>query len=65
MLFHALLALAAASSPGSDSVARDPSVTPARNEASAPARRHTTFGVAIARFLNPFARCPISRQMKV
>ena len=48
MLFHALLALAAASSPGSDSVARDSSVTPARNEASAPARRHTTFGVAIA-----------------
>ena len=48
MLFHALLALAAMSSPVSDSVGRDSSVAPARSEASAPARRHTTFGVAIA-----------------
>jgi S1-C subfamily serine protease len=48
MLFHALLALAAMSSSGLDSIARDSSVTPARSEASAPARRHTTFGVAIA-----------------
>ena len=48
MLFHALLALAVVSSPRLDSIARDSSVTPARTEASAPARRHTTFGVAIA-----------------
>jgi S1-C subfamily serine protease len=48
MLFHALLAAAVVSSPGLDSVARDSSATVARAEASAPARRHTTFGVAIA-----------------
>lgn len=48
MLFHAFLTLAAVWSPGLDSITRDSSATPARSEASAPARRHTTFGVAIA-----------------
>ena len=48
MLFHTFLALVAVSSPGIDSVARDSSAAPARTEASAPSRRHTTFGVAIA-----------------
>jgi S1-C subfamily serine protease len=46
MLFHTLLALAIVSGP--DSVARDSSAAPSRAEASAPTRRHTTFGVAIA-----------------
>jgi S1-C subfamily serine protease len=47
MLLHTLVALALASTPSVDSVARDSSTQPPRPEAS-PARRHTTFGVAIA-----------------
>ena len=48
MLLHTLLAFAVLSSPGLDSTARDSSTTPSRADANAPARRHTTFGVAIA-----------------
>ena len=48
MLFHALLAFAAVTSPSRDSTARDSVAAPTRVEANAPGRRHTTFGVAIA-----------------